>query len=63
MKQRKVDAPDYDRNRVLEHQIKLMQERIEKLQNRINLAKEMLMLGVKYMDFEGFAPEKSDEYS
>ena len=58
-----LDAPDYDRNRVLEHQIKLMQERIEKLQNRIALAKGMHMLGVKYMDFEGFAPKKIDEYS
>ena len=58
-----LDAPDYDRNRVLEHQIKLMQERIEKLQNRINLAKGMRMLGVKYMDFEGFDPQKLDEYS
>ena len=33
-----LDAPDYDRNRVLEHQIKLMQERVEKLQNRISFA-------------------------
>ena len=56
-------APDYDRNRVLEHQIKLMQERIEKLQNRISFARGMLMLGVKYMDFEGFDPKKIDEYS
>ena len=58
-----LDAPDYDRNRVLEHQIKLMQERIEKLQNRIALAKGMLMSGVKYMNFEGFDPKKMDEYS
>ena len=58
-----LDAPDYDRNRVLEHQIKLMQERIEKLQNRISFARGMLMLGVKYMDFEGFDPKKIDEYS
>ena len=58
-----LEAPDYDRNRVLEHQIQLMQERIEKLQNRISLAKGMLMLGVKYMDFEGFDPKKIDEYS
>ena len=58
-----LDAPDYDRNRVLEHQIKLMQGRIEKLQNRITLANGMLMLGVKYMDFEGFDPKKIDEYS
>ena len=58
-----LDAADYDRNRVLEHQIKLMQERVEKLQNRISLAKGMRMLGVKYMDFEGFDPKKIDEYS
>ncbi len=56
-----LDAPDYDRNRVLEHQNKLMQERIEKLQNRIALARGMLI--VKYMDFEGFDPKKIDEYS
>ena len=57
-----LDAPDYDRNRVLEHQIKLMQERVEKLQNRISFARGML-IGVKYMDFEGFDPKKIDEYS
>ena len=58
-----LDAPDYDRNQVLEHQIELMRRRIEKLQNRVALANGMLTLGVKYMDFEGFAPEKIDEYS
>lgn len=58
-----LDAPDYDRNRVLEHQIQLMQERVEKLQNRISFARGMLTLGVKYMDFEGFDPKKIDEYS
>ena len=57
-----LDAPDYDRNRVLEHQIKLMQERVEKLQNRISFARGMLTLGVKYMDFEGFDPKKIDQY-
>ena len=58
-----LDAPDYDRNRVLEHQIQLMQERVEKLQNRISFARGMLMLGGKYMDFEGFDPKRMDEYS
>ncbi len=58
-----LHAPDYDRNRVLEKQIALMQERIDKLQNRIALAKGMLTIGVKYMDFEGFDPKKLDEYS
>lgn len=58
-----LDAQDYDRNRILEHQIKLMQERVQKLQDRISFAKGMLVLGVKYMDFDGFDPQKIDEYS
>ena len=58
-----LDAPDYDRNRVLEHQIRLMQERVEKLQNRISFARGMLTLGVRYMDFDRFDPKKIDEYS
>ena len=58
-----LHAPDYDRNRVLEKQIKLMQERVGKLQDRIALAKGMLILGVKYMRFDGFDPKKLDEYS
>ena len=58
-----LHAPDYDRNRVLEKQITLMQDEIGKLQNRIALAKGMLTVGVNYMDFEGFDPKKMDEYS
>ena len=49
-----LNAPDYDRNRVLEQQIQIMQERAEKLKNRISLAKCMLVMGVKDMDFNGF---------
>ena len=58
-----LHAPDYDRNRVLEKQIQLMQEQIGKLQDRISLAKGILTVGVKYMSFEGFDPKKMDEYS
>ena len=58
-----LHAPDFDRNRVLEKQIKLMQERVGKLQDRIALAKGLLTVGVKYMNFEGFDPKKMDEYS
>lgn len=58
-----LDAPDFDRNRVLEHQIRWMQEKITKLQNRISFAKGMLLLGVNYMDFSNFDPQKLDEYS
>jgi len=58
-----LDAPDYDRNRVLEHQIRLMQDKVLQLQNRISFAKGMLMLGVNDMDFKSFDPKKIDEYS
>ena len=58
-----LDAPDYDRNRVLEHQILLMQEQVSKLQNRISLAKTMQIIGVRFMDFESFDSKKIDEYS
>jgi len=58
-----LHAPDYDRNRVLEKQITQMQERIGKLQDRIALARGILLSGVKYMCFDGFDPKKIDEYS
>ena len=58
-----LHAPYYDRNRILEKQIILMQERIGKLQDRIALARGILLLGVKDMCFDGFDPKKMDEYS
>jgi DNA-binding transcriptional MerR regulator len=58
-----LHAPDFDRNRCLERQISLMQEQVNKLQDRITLAKGMLLIGVKNMNFEGFDPKKIDEYS
>ena len=58
-----LNAPDYDRNRVLEQQIQIMQEQSEKLQNRISLAKSILVMGVKDMDFNGFDSKKLDDYS
>ena len=58
-----LHAPDYDRNRVLEKQISLMQQQIEKLQNRIDLARGILLLGVNNMNFDGFDTKNLDEYS
>jgi DNA-binding transcriptional MerR regulator len=58
-----LHAPDFDRNWVLETQIKLMQERVGKLQDRIALAKGILTIGVNYMNFEDFDPKKIDDYS
>ena len=58
-----LDAPDFDRNRALEQQICRLQTDIDRKQDRITLAKGILTLGVKHMDFEGFDPKKLDEYS
>ena len=58
-----LQAPDYDQNCVLEQQIDLMQAQINKLQDRITLAKGILLLGVKNMNFDGFDPKKMDAYS
>ena len=58
-----LDAPDFDRNRVLDQQIRLMEEKTRRLQDRITLAGGIRLLGVKYMDFNGFDPKKMDEYS
>ena len=58
-----LDAPDFDWNRVLDQQIRLMEEKISRLQDRITLARGMRVLGLKNMDFEGFDPKKMDEYS
>lgn len=58
-----LDAPDYDRNQALERQIQLMRQKTAKLQHRIALAEAMQATGGNYMDFEGFAPERMDDYS
>ena len=58
-----LDAPDHECNRVLEHQIALMQDKVQTLQNRTSLAKGMLVIGVKHMNLENFDPKKMDEYS
>lgn len=58
-----LDAEDYDRNRVLEEQILLMQNKIASLENRITLARGMHLMGVEYMEFENFDSKKIDDYS
>lgn len=58
-----LDAPDFDRNRVLERQIELLQDKITHLQNRIQFAKGIKLIGVKYLEFEGFDINKIDDYA
>ena len=58
-----LDAPNFDRNKALEQQIELLTLKKEHLENLINFARGIKMLGVKHMDFSAFDTRKIDEYS
>lgn len=60
---RLLDNGDPDRNRVLKHQIRLMQERIDHLQKRVSFAQGMLTIGVNDMELKEFDHQKMDDYS
>ena len=58
-----LDAPDFDRNRALEEQITLLEQKREQLQNRITFARGLILTGVKNMNFSDFDHKKLDDYS
>lgn len=58
-----LELSDGERNRILGEQIRLMENKITSLENRIQLARGIQLLGVKYMSFDGFNVEKLDDYS
>jgi DNA-binding transcriptional MerR regulator len=58
-----LDSPDYERNRALDQQIELLRLRAEHLENLIELAKGIKLLGVKHLDFTAFDTRKIDEYA
>lgn len=58
-----LDAPDFDRNRVLAQQIELLQEKVEHLKNRIDLAKGIKMIGVRFLEFDGFNTKQIDDHA
>ena len=57
-----LDAPDFDRNRILEQQVELLKAKIDHLQNRIHLANGIKLVGVRYLEFKNWDPKKIDEY-
>jgi len=61
--QRILDAPDFDRNRILEQQIDLLKAKVNHLQTCIHLASGIKLLGVRYLEFKNWDPKKIDEYS
>ena len=58
-----INTPDFDRNKALEQQIELLMLKKEHLDNLINFALGIKMLGVRHMDFKAFDRSKLDEYS
>ena len=56
-----LDSPDFDQSKALEQQIHLLELRKEHLQNLIDLARGIKMIGVKQMSFEVFDTKKIDE--
>lgn len=58
-----LDAPDYDRKRALEQQIRMLELKKEHLDGLINHAREMLATGGNKVNFKAFDKEKMDEYA
>lgn len=58
-----LDSSDFERNKALEQQIKLLTMKKEHLENLILFARGIYGLGVKYMDFSVFDTKKMDEYA
>ena len=57
-----LDAPDADPDRVLRQRMAQMQKQVAQLQDRIQLANVMQMIGVNNMDFEHLDIKKIDDY-
>ena len=60
--QKILDAPDFDRNRILEQQAALLKAKADHLQTLIHLANGIKLIGVKYLEFDNWDPKKIDEY-
>ncbi len=58
-----LDAPDEDRNRILEQQIGILEQQVGRLQNRIHFARGIKLTGVKNLKGRNFDPKKLDDYS
>lgn len=58
-----LNAPDFDRNRALEEQIRLLEEKKQQIQNRITFAHGLKLTGVRHLNYDGFDHKKLDDYS
>ena len=58
-----LDAPDFDRNRVLEGQVEMLKAKVAHLQTCIHIANGIKQTGVKNLKFKNWDPKKIDDYS
>jgi len=58
-----INRPDFDRSKALEQQIEMLKLKREHIDNLMNFAIGIKLLGVKHMDFKAFDRSKLDEYS
>ena len=58
-----INSPDFDRSKALEQQIEMLKLKRDHIENLMNFALGIKMLGVKHMDFKAFDRSKLDEYS
>lgn len=58
-----LESPNFDRNRALEQQITLLTLKKEHLENLIDMARGIQMIGVNKMDFTAFDTSKIDAYA
>ena len=59
-----LDSPTFDRNKALDQQIRMLELQKEHLENLIEFAKGMKLVGVKRMtDFTAFDTKKIDDYA
>ena len=58
-----IESPDFDRNKALEQQIELLTLKKEHIENLIDLARGIKLLGVRHLKFDAFDTKKIDEYA
>ena len=58
-----VNRPDFDRSKALGQQIELLKLKKEHIENLIDLAKGIKLLGVRKLNFDAFDTRKIDEYA
>ena len=58
-----ISSPDFDKSKALEQQIELLKLKKEHIENLIDLAKGIKLLGVRKLTFDAFDTRKLDEYA